>query len=104
MGKRKEPRAPGGAVPIPLEPIDLLAGLAPDVELEADDLPAGIAGAVTTEPASVTVNEIGRQLRSGDPTVRRLIRTPVLRPVADGAPAARPDLHRPARDPDKPGE
>jgi len=28
--------------PIPLDPVDLLAGLAPGVELQTDDLPPGI--------------------------------------------------------------
>jgi excisionase family DNA binding protein len=67
--------------PIPLEPIDLLAGLAPGVELAVDDLPAGVAGAATTTPVTVTVNEVGRLLRCSEATVRRLIRTAVLRPI-----------------------
>jgi hypothetical protein len=73
------------APPIPLSPVDLLAGIAPGLELTADDLPAGVAGATTTEPATVTVEEVGKMLRCGEATVRRLIRTAVLRPVeADG--------------------
>jgi excisionase family DNA binding protein len=71
--------------PIPLEPVDLLAGLAPGVELVVDDLPRGVAGAEETEPVTVTVDEIGRLLRCSEATVRRLMRTAVLRPiVVDG--------------------
>jgi excisionase family DNA binding protein len=73
------------APPIPLEPVNLLAGLAPGVELVVDDLPAGVAGAEETGPMTVTVDEIGRLLRCSEATVRRLIRTAVLRPiVVDG--------------------
>ena len=73
------------APPIPLDPVNLLAGLAPGVELVVDDLPRGVAGAEETEPVTVTVDEIGRLLRCSEATVRRLIRTAVLRPiVVDG--------------------
>jgi excisionase family DNA binding protein len=73
------------APPIPLDPVNLLAGLAPGVELVVDDLPRGVAGAEETEPVTVTVDEIGRWLRCSEATVRRLIRTAVLRPiVVDG--------------------
>ena len=73
------------APPIPLDPVNLLAGLAPGLELTVDPLPRGIAGAEETEPVTVTVDEIGRLLRCGEATVRRLIRTAVLRPiVVDG--------------------
>ena len=73
------------APPIPLDPVNLLAGLAPGVELVVDDLPRGVAGAEETGPVTVTVDEIGRLLRCSEATVRRLIRTAVLRPfVVDG--------------------
>ena len=71
--------------PIPLEPLNLLAGLAPGVALLVDDLPRGVAGAEEAQPMTVTVDEIGRLLRCSEATVRRLIRTAVLRPiVVDG--------------------
>jgi excisionase family DNA binding protein len=82
-GERSETRKP--APPIPLDPVNLLAGLAPGLELVVDDLPRGVAGAEETEPMTVTVDEIGRLLRCSEATVRRLIRTAVLRPiVVDG--------------------
>ena len=98
-------------VPIPLSPVDLLAGIAPGLELTADDLPAGIAGAVETTPATVTVEEVGKLLRCGEGTVRRLIRTAVLRPIQEGEQvrflrsdvlACRAGVLPPT--PDKPGE
>ena len=96
--------------PIPLTPIDLLAGLGPDVNLLADDLPPGIAtdapGGEAT-PAMTTVAEAGKLLRAGDATIRRLVRTRgVLAGSADPIPrAADPDRAGvPPRTPDKPGE
>ena len=81
--ERSEARKP--APPIPLVPGNLLAGLAPGLELTVDDLPAGGAGADESQPMTVTVDEIGRLLRCSEETVRRLIRTAVLRPiVVDG--------------------
>ena len=73
----RKPAAP----PIPLDPVNLLAGLAPGLELVVGDLPAGVAGADETQPMTVTVDEIGRLLRCSEATVRRLIRTAVLRPI-----------------------
>jgi excisionase family DNA binding protein len=61
--------------------VNLLAGLGPGVELAVDELPAGVAGAEDREAVTVTIDEIGRLLRCGETTVRRLIRTAVLRPV-----------------------
>jgi len=85
-GAPEEPQARKPAPPpIPLDPVNLLAGLAPGLELVVDDLPAGVAGADETLPMTVTVDEIGRLLRCSEATVRRLIRTAVLRPiVVDG--------------------
>jgi hypothetical protein len=100
-----------GKGPIPLDPVHLLAGLAPGLELTADDLPPGIAGNAEAEEAMVTVEELGRMLRVGENTIRRLIRTAVIRPVlVDGEPrvprsqidACRASLHRAT--PEKPGE
>ena len=116
MGRRREDRdrrlyENDGKAPVPLDPVHLLAGLAPGLELTADDLPPGIAGNPEAEQATVTVEELGRMLRVGEGTVRRLIRTAVIRPVlVDGQPrvpqsqvdACRASLHRPT--PDKPGE
>jgi len=63
--------------PIPLDSISLLAGIAPGLELEATVGPDG------TMPSGgpVSVDEVGRLLRCSEATVRRLIRTAVLRPV-----------------------
>jgi excisionase family DNA binding protein len=73
------------ASPISLDPVNALAGLAPGVELVVDDRPRGVAGAEENERVTVSVEEIGRLLRCSEATVRRLIRTMVLRPiVVDG--------------------
>ncbi len=42
---------------------------------------AARAGAEATMPATVSVEEVGKMLRCGDATVRRLIQSGVLRPV-----------------------
>lgn len=87
---------------MPLDPVDLLAGIAPGVELCADDPVPEDA-----DEATVSVAELGRMLRSGDATIRRLIRTPAIKPVATASDAPPRDRMRagvPPRTPDKPGE
>ncbi len=112
-GRRKaRPRARRAPKPVPiaLEPVDLLAGLAPGVELHADDLPPGIdeeSSATVPLPATLTVAEAGRLIRSGEGTIRRLIRTTVLGP--EKRPGAREDADTDRagvlpRTPGKPGE
>ena len=102
-------RAPRPA-PIALEPVDLLAGLAPGVELRADDLPPGIdeqSAARAPLPATLTVAEAGRLIRSGDGTIRRLIRTTLLGPEKRSAAREDADTDRAGvlpRTPGKPGE
>lgn len=82
---KRRPRAGRAEAPIPLEPVDLLAGLAPGLELQADDVPAGLdREAPDPGPAWMTVAEAGKLIRSGEATVRRLIRTPELRPLEPG--------------------
>jgi len=81
---RKRRTAVADSTPFPVHPVNLLAGIAPGVDLEADDLPAGVAAAEATTAATVTVEEIGKMLRCGDATVRRLIQSGVLRPVKQG--------------------
>lgn len=114
MGRRREDGRlyeDDGKGPIPLDPANLLAGIGPGLELTADDLPAGIAGNDQAEEAMVSVEELGRLLRVGENTVRRLIRTAVIRPVLVNGEARIPrsqieacqsGLHRST--PDKPGE
>jgi hypothetical protein len=114
MGMRRTQRA-GGArprdrhdsqAPIPLDAVSLLAGIAPGLELDATVSPDGRLGPVET----VSVEEVGRLLRCSEATVRRLIRTAVLRPVGIGerqvrrtdVESYRQSLHR--RAPGKPGE
>ena len=99
MGKRGSGSEGGerqGAkpVPLPVTPLDLLAGLGEGVELHADgSLDAPDASDDAAAPATTTVAETGKLLRSGDSTVRRLIRTSVLRPAApsDEEPALEPE-------------
>jgi len=77
------------APPIPLEPVDLLAGLGPGVELVADEVPEDVPVDGGLEDAAVvTVTEVGKLLRQGEPTVRRLIRTPEIAADGKGDPAA----------------
>ena len=79
------PRGPKAGPPIPLEAVDLLAGLAPGIELQADDAPAGLDREVRDGgPASLTVAEAGKLVRAGEGTIRRLIRVPELLPRAAG--------------------
>jgi hypothetical protein len=66
--------------PIPLDPIGLLAGIAPGLELEGTTSPDGSIDVA----APVSVEEVGRLLRCSEATVRRLIRTAVLRPIGVG--------------------
>src|SRR5262245_4352169 len=84
---------------LPVTPVDLLAGIAPGVELYADD--------TDDDPATVSVDEVGKMIRSGDSTVRRLIRKGVIEPMPEGV-AARDDEPERAgilpRTPEKPGE
>ena len=93
--------------PIPLEPVDLLAGLAPGLELQADEVPAALDPDGDAAAATTSVAEVGKLVRAGEGVVRRLIRTSVLKPT-DGAPGAEPaDVDRAGvlpRTPDKPGE
>jgi hypothetical protein len=94
-----------GAVPIPLEPVELLAGLAPGVVLGADELPAALAAEVRPVEPTTTVAEVGKLLRGGDTTVRRLIRgqlvTSAGAPASPGEPARAGVLRR---TPERPGE
>jgi len=96
--------------PIPLDPIDLLAGLGPGVDLRTEDLPPGIDEAVPSSvatPTGVTVAEAGKLIRAGEETVRRLIRTDVLKPVDAARPRRFGDVDRagvPPRGSGKPGE
>jgi hypothetical protein len=95
----KKPQPP----PIPLEPVDLLAGLAPDVELHADRV--ALEPDAAEKPAVTDAAQVGKLVRSGEATVRRLIRSATLRP----APAATDDVEPERagvlpRTPDKPGE
>ena len=109
--RRRTQTARGGRTtepPIPIEPVDLLAGLAPGVELEADDLPPDLNpdASDTPRPAVLTVAEAGKQLRQGDDTIRRLIRTPELQP-APSAGGGEVELQRagvPPRTRERPGE
>src|SRR5262249_47271601 len=83
--------------PIPLTALDLLAGLAPGVELHTDDLPAAVdpEGELdVAQAATMTVADAGKMLRCGETAIRRLIRGAVLRPVptVDGRRVRRSDV------------
>jgi hypothetical protein len=92
--------------PIPLDPVGVITGIAPGLELESTLSPDGSVPSAGT----VSVDEVGRLLRCSEATVRRLIRTAVLRPVGVGerhvrrsdVESYRQSLHR--RLPGKPGE
>ena len=109
-GRRKKTGADAtGAGPIALDPVDLLAGLGSGLELQVDDVPAGIDPDApdTSVPASTTVSDTGRLIRSGDGTIRRLIRTRVLRPSGTSSGRVDAGTDRAGvlpRTPDKPGE
>lgn len=102
---RAERRAATKQRPMALDAVDLLAGLAPGLELETDAVPPGIADVEQTEPSVASVNDIGRLLRQLEPTVRRLIRTPGIEPGPDpdAEEGAMPGPFVPGT-PDKPGE
>lgn len=67
--------------PIPLDPVNLLAGIGSGLELTTDPLPAGVAGNDEDQEAWVSLADVGRLLRVNEATVRKLIRTAVIRPV-----------------------
>lgn len=92
--------------PIRLDTLSVITGIAPGVELESTVSPDGSVPSAGT----VSVDEVGRLLRCSEATVRRLIRTAVLRPVGIGerhvrrsdVESYRQSLHR--RVSGKPGE
>jgi excisionase family DNA binding protein len=91
--------------PIPLDPASVITGIAPGITLEGTVSPDG-----SVPPTTISVDEVGRLLRCSEATVRRLIRTAVLRPVGVGdhwvrrsdVESYRQSLHR--RVPGKPGD
>ena len=90
-GGGERPRKGRATGPIPLDPVDLLAGLAPGIDLHADELPPDESDAAGDGAAVLTVAEVGKMLRSGDDTIRRLIRSPGIEPRAEDAPPADDD-------------
>ncbi len=98
--------APTRRGPIPLDALSVITGIAPGLELEST---VSLDGSVPSA-GTVSVDEVGRLLRCSEATVRRLIRTAVLRPVGVGeryvrrsdVESYRQSLHR--RLPGKPGE
>jgi hypothetical protein len=99
--RRHDARGRSTPAPIPVQPVDLLAGLAPGVELAAD---APETLDPESGPATTTVDAMGKLVRGGEGTVRRLIRSGTLSPGAatDAAPPDRAGVLPP--DPDRPGE
>lgn len=71
------------AAPIPLDPVNALAGIGAGLELTTDPVPAGLTGAPGEQSGSVSVEELGRMLRLGEASIRKLIRTAVIRPVIE---------------------
>lgn len=71
---------PASRGPIPLDTLSVIAGIAPGLELETTLSPDGSVASAGT----VSVDEVGRLLRCSEATVRKLIRTAVLRPVGVG--------------------
>ena len=96
MGERRRSTTRSrGEAPIPLEPVDLLAGLAAGVELQADDVPALLAErSGPPAPALTTVAAAGKLLRTGDATVRRLIRSAAIEPTPTRSRRRRRDVDR----------
>jgi excisionase family DNA binding protein len=92
--------------PIQLDALNVITGIAPGIELESTLSPDGSVPSA----GPVSVDEVGRLLRCSEATVRRLIRTAVLRPVGVGeryvrrsdVESYRRSLHR--RLPGRPGE
>jgi hypothetical protein len=109
-GRKEAPKPAARAPlspPIPLAPVDLLAGLAPGVELQADDLPPGIVddpGATAPTATAVTVSQAGKLVRAGEGTVRRLVRGRVITPGSRELIAGDDRAGVLPRTPDKPGE
>jgi hypothetical protein len=71
---------PARRSPIPLDALSVITGIAPGLELESTVSPDGGVPSAGT----VSVDDVGRLLRCSEATVRRLIRTAVLRPVGVG--------------------
>ena len=65
---------------LPRNPVSLIAGIAPGIELKPDVAPGG--GAMSSDTASV--DEVVQLLRCSEATVHRLIRITVLRAVGVG--------------------
>jgi hypothetical protein len=105
-GGESPPRRRSKPTPLPLEPVDLLAGLAPGLELTADGVPPEVGPDEPPGPAEVSVAEVGKMLRSEDPTVRRLIRTAELRPrgAGDAGSPGTADLYQRPNPRRRPGE